>query len=633
MKQTESLQQRLVGEMSARIDETDPQPPQFLGEDAYYVRHAPGRQFQLLCRRLGGAGGREEVLFDLNTLAGEGRKPAFGVWRISPDSRLLALSVDPDGSESFTVFVKSLDGKGRALAEFSGAGRWLEWGGDSRTLFHTTPYGQHPGRLMRRRVAETGAPPQEIYAETGGGTGLGLMTTRTGKHLVLVIYGSAWEIRILSVDDPSGDFRVLAPRRKGIRYWVSEADGFFYVLENAAGSASRISRTPTAATPDPRWEEVLSQGRGWIVSDFDVVQGVLLAAVREDGLGRIKALDLAMGADSIVPFPENLGQVRFVSAFERDQRLRRSRTDDSVRLSFESFTRPRTVFEFSARSRQLRELWRAPVRHYTPGAYESARVFAVSSDGTPIPISLVYEKPLVLDGRRPLLLYGFGFVGSATEPSFDAERLSLLDRGVIYAVAHVRGGGEFGLAWHQAATGVNKIRTFTDFIACAEHLIRERFTSAGRLAATGTSAGGMLVTAVANMRPDLLQAVVAKVPATNLFHRQPGSTALRDNAELGDPNKEPDFSAMIAYAPYYNVKPQAYPHMLITASRLDPRVDFQGPVKFVARLRSANTGDRMLLLRVDTSGGGHMGSPGRADRLRETAFEYAFLLRALGARK
>jgi len=629
MRRTEPLQRRLVGEMSARIDETDPQPPQFLGEYAYYVRHAPGRQYQLLCRRRDGAAGREEVLFDLNALAGEGRKPAFGVWRISPDSRLLALSVDTDGSESFTVFVRSLEGKGRAIEEFSGAGRWLEWGGDSRTLFHTTPYGRPPDRLMRRRVAETGSPAREIYTETGSGTGLGLMTTRTGRHLVLVVYGSEWEIRVLPANDPSGEFRVLAPRRAGVRYWICEADGSFYLLENAAGSASRISRTSTAAMPDPRWEDVLSHDRGWLVSDFDVVRGVLLAAVREDGLGRIKALDLTTGADSIVPFPENLGQVRFVSAFERDQRLGRSRTDDSVRLSFESFTRPRTAFEYHARSRQLRELWRAPVRHYTPGAYESARTVAVSSDGTPIPVSLVYKRPLVLDGRRPLLLYGFGFVGSAAEPSFDAERVSLLDRGVIYAVAHVRGGGEFGLAWHQAATGVNKIRTFTDFIACAEHLIRENYTSASRLAMTGASAGGMLVTAVANMRPDLMQAIVAKVPATALFHRQPGSQALRNNAELGDPNREPDFSAMLAYAPYDNIRPQAYPHVLITSSRLDPRVDFQGPVKFAARLRAVNTGNRMLLLQVDTSGGGHTGSPGRTDRLRETAFEYAFLLRAI----
>jgi oligopeptidase B len=300
-----------------------------------------------------------------------------------------------------------------------------------------------------------------------------------------------------------------------------------------------------------------------------------------------------------------------------------------VQFSFESFTRPRTVFEYDARTRELREAWRAPVRHYKLGDYESRRIFATSADGTRVPISLVYKTPLVLNGRRPLLLYGFGFVGYSTEPSFDAGRLSLLDRGVIYAVAHVRGGGEFGIAWHQAATGVNKVRTFTDFIACAEHLIREEFTSARRLAITGTSAGGMLVTAAANMRPDLFQAVVAKVPAVGPLQRQPGSQALRHVGDSGDPNTRADFDAMLAYMPYYNVKAQAYPHMLITSSLRDPRVNFSSPVKFTARLRAAKTGDRMLLLRVDMAGGGHVGSAGREDHQRDTAFEYAFLLRAL----
>jgi oligopeptidase B len=633
MKPTEPLQQTLSDEMAARVDEADPQPPQFRGRDAYYVRHAPGQQYQLLCRRRGGLEGREDVLVDLNTLAGGGRKPAFGVWRISPDSTSVALSVDSDGSESFTIHVVSLVGSRRTIAEFTGTGRWLEWGGDSRTLFHTTPYGQGPARLMRRRVGDGATLPKEIYAETAFGSNLGLMTTRTGKHLVAITYGTEWEIRVLRADDLSGNFQVVAPRRMGVRYWISEAAGAFYLLENTAGAASKISRAPTVLKREPQWEEVLPRRRGWIISDFEVAAGMLIAAVRDDGSGRVRVLDMGSGVESRVPFPDEVGQVRFVSGFERDQRLRRPGTDNLVQFLFESLTQSRAVYEYDAATRRLHASWRAPVRRYQPGAYESRRVTATSPDGEQIPISLVYRKPLTLDGSRPLLLSGFGFVGMSADLSFDRDRLSLLDRGVIYGVAHVRGGGEFGLAWHQAATGLNKMRTFTDFIACAEHLTREGFTSPARLAITGTSAGGMLVTAVANMRPSLMRAVIAKVPATNLFHRQPGSTALRDNAELGDPNKEPDFSAMLAYTPYYNVKPQAYPHMLVTASRLDPRVDFQGPVKFAARLRAHNTGDHMILLRTDLAGGGHTGSPGLADRRRDTAFEYAFLLRALGVEK
>lgn len=305
MKQTEPLQQRLLGEMAARLDDTDPQPPQSLGQDAYYVRYAPGQQYQLLCRRRGGAGGREEVLFDLNTLAGEGLKPVLGVWRISPDSKLLALSADRDGSESFTIFVRALEGQRTIVDEFSGTGRWLEWGGDSRTLFYTSPYGQSPARLLRRAVADASSSPRELYAETAHGAGLGLMTTRTGKHLVLITYGQEWEIRVLPADDPSGEFRVLAPRRRGVRFWMTEADGSFYVLENSAGRASRISKTSIAPAAEPRRETVLSEDRGWLVSDFEVSQDVLLAAVREDGLGRVRALDLTTRAESVVPFHVN----------------------------------------------------------------------------------------------------------------------------------------------------------------------------------------------------------------------------------------------------------------------------------------------------------------------------------------
>jgi oligopeptidase B len=251
-----------------------------------------------------------------------------------------------------------------------------------------------------------------------------------------------------------------------------------------------------------------------------------------------------------VPFPESLSSVRVVSGFERDPRPATLGRGASAHFSFESFVRPATLFDYDPVARRLRETRRAAVHGYRPGDYASDRVFATAPDGTQIPVSLVYRRPLVLDGRRPLLLYGFGFVGLAAGPSFESERVSLLDRGVIFAVAHVRGGGDFGLAWHEAATGLTKMRTFTDFIACAEHLIAKGYTSSGGLAITGTSAGGMLVTAVANMRPDLMRAVVAKVPATVVIRRAPASDRLQENAELGNPNREADFNAMIAYAPY-----------------------------------------------------------------------------------
>ena len=263
MENTEALQRRLVEEMMAsRTGEADPQPPRFVGKDAYYVRSAAGSQYEVLCRRLGGPSGREKVLFDLNAIASEGKKPSFGVWRISPDSTLLAVSVDFDGSESFTIFIRSLEGRREDVEHVTGAGRWLEWAADSRTLFYTSPYGRAPNRLIRRRIGSPGSPAQDVYLEPSYGAGLGLMKTATGQHIVLITYGSDWGIRVLPAHDASGTFRILAPRRKGVRYWLVEEGGAFYLMENEAGQASRIVRTPTATVQDPGWEEVLSLGPG-----------------------------------------------------------------------------------------------------------------------------------------------------------------------------------------------------------------------------------------------------------------------------------------------------------------------------------------------------------------------------------
>lgn len=634
MKGTESLQRKLFREMVSRIDETAPQPPQLTGKDVYLLRYAPGKQYLLLCRRRGGPKAPEEVLFDLNAMAGEGKKPNLGVWRLSPDCRYLAYSVDWEGNESFTIFVQPLDDRRKPVERIAGAGRWLEWAADSRTLFYLTPvFGEPPHQLLRRRMGQPDAVPEVVVSETSRRHRLALLKTKTGDYLVLLTYGPEWEVRFLPADNPSGEFRLIEPRRAGSRYQVAQQGDWFYLLVSDSGPNPRVVRAAAHAPGKSAWEEILPAQPGRDIADLDVVAGKLIVSEREDGLGKIRIHDLTTHAETVVPFPEPLAQVRLASALEREFQIRRTPQARSAHLFYESFVRPRTLFEYDLERGSLHTVWRSSVPNFRPEKYESRRVFASGRDGTRIPISLVYRKPLTQDGRRPLLLYAYGAMGYSAEPWFEAERLSLLDRGIVFGVAHVRGGGELGEAWHRAAMGTNKLVTFTDFIACAEHLIEARFTSSGKLAITGASLGGMLMTGVANMRPDLFQAVVAKVPAVEVFYRRAGSPKLSVLPEFGDPEREVEFNAMLAYAPYYNVKAQAYPHMLVTASRNDPRVSFSEPAKFTAKLRSSNTGDRTVLLRVDMQGGGHMGSAGRLDHLRETAFEYAFLLRALNIDK
>ncbi len=626
---TQGLQEELYREMRSRVDEADPQPPLRIGNDWYYLRSAPDSQFLLLCRRRGGLKASEEVLVDLNQMAGGRKKPNLGVWRLSPNRRYLAYSVDTDGSEAFTIYVRALQGNGIQEERISGAGRWFEWAADSQTLFYTTPaYGNPPLKLKRHRVGAPEVADDVLHSDSAR---LGLTRTASGEFLLLFIYGNAGisEVRFLPANRPLGSFQIIEPRRPDVQYQVAQQGRFFYILVNET-AGSHILRAPIGTQDRSAWEEVVPAQPGRDVWAFDVVGDEIILAIRLDGLARMKAYHVRARTERDIPFPEPLGSPGVVSNLEREFPTWRNPGANAVRLVFESFVSPRSLSEYDWKRRALRLLWQAHVPGYQPELYESRRVFATASDGTRIPISLVYKKPLVQDGQRPLLLYVYGSGGFSVTPSFEAERVSLLDRGIVYAVAHVRGGGELGKAWHEAAMGRNKVITLSDFIASAEYLLAERYTSHGRLAITGHSAGGIPVTAAANMRPELFQAVIAKAPVTELFYPSGTPGRLRGGpGELGDSNEKADFDAMYAYSPYDNIRAQAYPHMLITASRTDPRTGYAPAAKFVAKLRAANTGSHMLLLKTDFEGGGHMGAAGRLDHWRETAFEYAFIIEAL----
>jgi oligopeptidase B len=629
MANTQRIQEKLYREMRSRMDETDPQPPLRIGSDWYYLRSAAGSQFLLLCRRRGSLKAQEEVLVDLNQMAGGEKKPNFGVWRLSPNRRCLAYSVDTDGSEDFTIHFRGLDGETTPAETISGAGRWIEWAADSETLFYTTPgYGKPPPRyVMRHRVGRPEARDEVVYSESS--SRLALTRTRTGEFLLLLVYGPEWEMRFLAANQPSGTFQIVGPRRKGVQYQVEQQGNFFYILVNEPGENAHVVRAPVSGTVRSAWEEIVPARPDRDIESFAVVGSELILAVRQDGQQRITTCNLRTRTETDVQFSDPLGSYGIPSNLDRLFPTWPTPGANAIHLLSESFTNPRSVFEYDLKRKALNLLWQSHVPGYRPRLYESRRVFATAPDGTGIPISLVFKKPLVRDGQRPILLFAYGSMGVSVDPWFDAERVSLLDRGVVFAVAHVRGGGELGRPWHQAAMGRTKLVSFTDFIASAEHLIAERYTSRGKLAITGTSAGGLLVGGAANMRPDLFQAVIAKSPMVQLFFPATGRLGTM-GPDFGDAREKADFDTMYAYSPYDNVRAQAYPHMLFTASQADPRTGSSPAAKFVARLRAAETGKHMLLLKVEMESGGHMGAAGRLDRLRETAFDYAFLFEALG---
>ncbi len=351
---------------------------------------------------------------------------------------------------------------------------------------------------------------------------------------------------------------------------------------------------------------------------------------RASGGGRVVVHDLRSGDARQVQFPEPVHAVRLPSQLEPEFQLNLEYSSQVLQVLYSSFATPRSVFEYDMEQGLLRLVWQERVRGLDTSRYATERIQATASDGTAVPISLVYRKPLLRNGQRPMLLYGFGHSGMSAEPSFDSDRLSLLDRGVIFAVAHVRGGGDLGNRWHDGGTGLHKINSITDFIACAAHLQASKYTSADRLAITGASAGGMLVTAAANMRPELFRAVIASVAWVEALMPDSTGGQWKRSLDLPDPNSSEGYRAILAYSPYDNVKAQSYPAMLFTCAEDDPRIPCSQPAKMAARLRAVKTGDQPVLLKADLRGAGHFGASGRYDKLWATAFEYAFLLRAFG---
>jgi len=617
LQHTEALQATLYAEMLGRMQQTDLSVPVKRDEYFYYTRTEEGKQYAIHCRKKGTS--PEEILLDCNQLADGHKYFRLGAFIASPNHRLLAYSVDFEGDEKYTVRVKNLD-TGELLAdEIPNTSSTLEWAADNATFFYTIlDEALRPYKILRHALGVTADPL--IYHEPDERFTVDLSSTRSRAYIFININSSLTsEVRYLRKDQPTGDFDILLPRVYETEYDATHRGDSFFIRTNDGAKGFRVVEASVSDPSKANWREIIPGRDGITIESVSAFADYLVTEERHRGLTQIYIRDMRTGAQHSIEFPEPVYTAELGANAEFDTKL--------LRFHYTSLVTPASVYDYDMETRE-RELKKQQqvLGGYDPQQYQSERIYAAE-----VPISLVYEKGFVRDGRAPMLLYGYGSYGISIDPSFSSDRLSLLDRGFVYAIAHIRGGMDLGKPWHEAGRLLQKKNTFSDFIACAEKLIAEKYTSPNRLAIMGRSAGGLLMGAVSNLRPDLFAAVIAGVPFVDSLNTALDASlplTVGEYEEFGDPSKREFYGYMKSYAPYENVKAQAYPAMLVTAGLNDPRVSYWEPAKWVAKLRALKTNDRPLLLKTNL-GSGHFGASGRYEYLKETALEYAFLLDVL----
>lgn len=626
MKDTEQLQEKLFEEMKSRIKETDLSVPQRIDSYMYYSRTEEGKQYKIHCRRGVEQGASEEVIFDENKFA-EG-KPYFavGALRVSPDHTILAYSTDTSGAEKFELsFVNLVTGETYS-DKISSTTYGVQWAEDNQTVFYTLMDDTGRAYLIKKHVLGSKvADDKTVYEEQDGQFWAGISKSRDKKYLMISASSStSSEVRYLEANNPGGEFKLFRGREKGIEYGLVYQEGYFYVLTNENAVNFKVMRTRVENVASTSWEVFIAPRDNVLIDDIDEFADFLVISERENGLQKIRYYNRHTGEFKFIPFDEPVYSVETDANPEYKTSL--------LRYRYYSLTTPESVFDFDMASGTAELKKQTEVLGtFKSENYQSERIFATASDGTAVPISLVYRKDMHGKGPANTYLTAYGSYGSSYDPYFSSIRLSLLDRGFVYAIAHIRGGQEMGRPWYNDGKLLKKKNTFTDFIACAEHLIATGYTSNEKLAINGGSAGGLLMGAVVNMRPDLFKVVIADVPFVDVINTMldPSLPLVREEyEEWGNPQEKEFFEYMLSYSPYDNVRAQNYPDMLVTGGLNDPRVSYWEPAKFVAKLRTTKTDNHTLLLKTNLDAG-HAGASGRYDYIKEIAFEYSFIFKIM----
>lgn len=634
MAPTRALQRDLVKEMRGRIKEDDASVPQPDGPFLYYSRYRKGAEHPLICRKPRDGKGsdskrREQIMLDADALAHGKDFFDLGDTAHSPDHALLGWSADEAGSELHTIRVRDL-ASGEDLADSVGDTTGdIVWRGDSRAFAYVRLDADHrPSRVLLHRLGQPTEQDRLLHEEADAGMFVDIDETQSGRFLLISISDhETSEIRVVDLDEPEAMPVTVAPREAGRQYSVEHHGDDFLILTNADGAEDFKIVTAPVGDPSPsNWRDLVPHKPGRLILSHLCLEGRLIRLEREDGLPRIVIRDLATGAESSIAFDEEAYGLGIDAGYEFET--------DTLRFIYASMARPAETYDYDLATgeRVLLKRQEVPSGH-DPAAYRVRRIFATAPDGEQVPVSLLHRADIALDGSAPCLLYGYGSYGSAMSASFRTRPLSLVDRGFVYAIAHVRGGTDKGWRWYLDGKRDKKTNSFTDFIAAAEALIARGFTARGRIVAEGGSAGGMLMGAVANMAPELFGGIVAEVPFVDVLN-----TILDDSLPLTPPewpewgNPVSDikaFETIRSYSPYDNVKPQAYPPILAMGGLTDPRVTYWEPAKWVARLRATMTGGGPVLLHTNMEAG-HGGAAGRFDSLKETALAYAFAIQAMG---
>ncbi len=636
MGHTKPLQETLYSEMKGRIKETDSTVPEKRGGYLYYTRTEDGEQYPIFCRQKDSPDSPEEILLDQNALADGQIFCSVGGFVVSPDGTKLAYSVDIQGDEVYIIYIKNLADDSHYPESIPNTyssvyvHTGLEWANDSESLFYITlDSAQRPYKLLRHQVGTEPSQDVIIFHEVDNSFYLYFHKSRDDTYILTDHHSTlTTEMRFLAADQHDGELKVISPRRNGVEYFAAHQDGYFFIATNEDAKNFKLMKASVQNLARDKWQEVTPQRAEAMIEWIDTFKDYLVLYERRDGLKqiRISAVD---GTTSVryVDFPEDDYYFELEPNPEYDTNI--------LRFKYSSLITPFSIIDYHMDT----GAWELKKEDEIPSGYDksqfiSERIYATAPDGLQIPISIAYKKDLKLDGTNPTLLHGYGAYGAVLDAEFTPNRLSLLDRGFIYGIAHIRGGSDLGRAWYENGKVLQKKNSFTDFIACAEHLIKEGFTSKDKLAIYGVSAGGLLVNASMVMRPDLFKAVIGRVPfvdvinsisdpsipLTTLEYDEWGNTAIKDH-----------YDYMISYSPYDNIRATDYPHILLTGGLNDPRVPYWEPAKFAAKLREHKTDDNLLLLKTNFHAG-HAGASGRYDYLRDVAFEYAFLIDRLNGK-
>jgi oligopeptidase B len=625
LRDQQPLREHLYTEMLSRIQQTDLTVPYRKGSWLYYTRTEEGKQYPIHCRKHRDESAPEQVMLDLNRLAEGHTYMALGDFEVSPDERLLAYTTDDNGYRQYRLHVKDLT-TGDTLAVTDERVTSLAWTADSRTLFYTQEdaVSKRGNRLLVRELSQPNPVAQDEERDERFNVAVEL--SRSGEWLIYTISShTTSEVRVLRADQPTGTWVTIAPRVQDREYYVDHRRGEFWIRANDKGRNFRLVTAPVA-TPDPsHWTEVVPQRDDVMLSRVECFAHHVVLTEREHALPQITVLEPEKHRSRRVSFPEVAYTVGPATNAEYDPR--------AFRYAYQSFVTPPSVYDLDLESLDSKLLKRTAVLGgWDPAHYAMERTHATAADGTRIPLTLLYRKGFQRNGRAPCLLYAYGSYGAPSNVTFSSARFSLVDRGVVYALAHVRGGGDLGKQWHDAGRMQNKMNTFTDFIACGEFLKREKVCAPDRLVIQGGSAGGLLVGAVTNLRPDLWTGALAQVPFVDVINTMLDESlplTVGEFEEWGNPKLDADYAVMRTYSPYDNLAARAYPAMLVKTSLNDSQVGFWEPAKYVARLRTLDTGVQPVLFKCNM-GAGHGGASGRYDALHEVAFDYAWVLETLG---